>query len=501
MDAWEFLLQRAGDQDWLPLEMPTGEILEGRYRVIARSHDPATPVIVHVSHQYEQNGLPKRRVQQRSQSINHQGVVDILPFTYLEPGLWQLTCQGVEQLEGDMPAGDEGEFIPGQWRQTVQLRVLAQDASDIADWEPLEPPVLSLEPQPVTPRALAQLPTFDWSTLDQVLDTQFQHLEPLELPTVATPVAAPGRVQTAVGQTAPAASTAQAQPRRRIVDLPVIPAEVKPLHLRISQGVSLPPQLFQTLPSVVGEPQLPVLPARHSGTSAMGTLIKQKLATPEETPAASAIDTAFEALNLQQRFWVNLNALAQPVDQCLQTELTAAPASSDPELLEPETATTSELQAADPLLSAVESLTGLSAFGAESAESMASAVNPLPVPELIVLQAELVPNQAVLVQVRLPQPCPLVGVKVWLQDSNTQEILEGPRWLVDFKHNWQLGMLEANTQIIVPEFHQRVTFTAIAVHWHTQQTSHEVTIERPVFLTRPYEPDVDQDVNHENLDL
>jgi hypothetical protein len=37
MESWEFLLQKRGDKSWLPLEVPTVEILEGQYRLAAKS--------------------------------------------------------------------------------------------------------------------------------------------------------------------------------------------------------------------------------------------------------------------------------------------------------------------------------------------------------------------------------------------------------------------------------------------------------------------------------
>ncbi len=51
MEYWEFLLQKEGDRSWLPLESPTVEILEGRYRVVARSSRKQTNVEVRIIHQ------------------------------------------------------------------------------------------------------------------------------------------------------------------------------------------------------------------------------------------------------------------------------------------------------------------------------------------------------------------------------------------------------------------------------------------------------------------
>lgn len=50
MKNWEFLLQREGDTTWLPLETPDVEILEGRYRVVARSGYPNAKIEIRITH-------------------------------------------------------------------------------------------------------------------------------------------------------------------------------------------------------------------------------------------------------------------------------------------------------------------------------------------------------------------------------------------------------------------------------------------------------------------
>jgi hypothetical protein len=49
MENWEFLLQRKGDKSWLPLESPTVEILEGQYRLAARSDLANVPVGISIA--------------------------------------------------------------------------------------------------------------------------------------------------------------------------------------------------------------------------------------------------------------------------------------------------------------------------------------------------------------------------------------------------------------------------------------------------------------------
>jgi hypothetical protein len=49
MAYWEFLLQKEGDRDWLPLETAHVEISEGRYRIIAHSSYCEVPVEIRLS--------------------------------------------------------------------------------------------------------------------------------------------------------------------------------------------------------------------------------------------------------------------------------------------------------------------------------------------------------------------------------------------------------------------------------------------------------------------
>jgi len=114
MEFWEFLLQKEGDRSWLPLESPNVEILEGRYRVVARSSRPNTPLEIKVTQQSLDEMPPARRIQKRSGKTNPQGLVVIMPFTRLQPGDWELRCTG--DLMDDM--------LGNSWSQTVQLQVL-----------------------------------------------------------------------------------------------------------------------------------------------------------------------------------------------------------------------------------------------------------------------------------------------------------------------------------------------------------------------------------------
>lgn len=92
MENWEFLLQKEGDRTWLPLESPDVEILEGRYRVVARSNCPNTDLEVRIAYQAAGEQPPQRRVQKRSTRTNPEGLMVVIPYTRLKPGIWELCC-------------------------------------------------------------------------------------------------------------------------------------------------------------------------------------------------------------------------------------------------------------------------------------------------------------------------------------------------------------------------------------------------------------------------
>jgi hypothetical protein len=113
---WIFLLQQEGDQNWLPLESPNVEILEGRYRILARSRYRNAAVSVRLSHAPMLGGTPLSR--QRSIQTDGQGLAAVLAFTTLQPGLWHIDCQGDD------------------WHTSVQLHVLEKIEEDLGDWQP-----------------------------------------------------------------------------------------------------------------------------------------------------------------------------------------------------------------------------------------------------------------------------------------------------------------------------------------------------------------------------
>ena len=117
MEHWQFLIQKQGDRSWHILESPNLEILEGEYRVLARSNLHNTDVEVRVTHSSTQEVLPKRRIFKRSRRTNSEGLMAIIPFTYFDPGVWELRC--ISDLMS--------ELLSKSWQYSVQFQVLCQE--------------------------------------------------------------------------------------------------------------------------------------------------------------------------------------------------------------------------------------------------------------------------------------------------------------------------------------------------------------------------------------
>ena len=125
MKKLEFLLQKEGDRAWLPLETPDVEILEGRYRVVARVPHPNADIEIRVSYTSLLQVPPQRQVQSRSTRTNPEGLVVIIPYTRLKPGKWELSCLADPESKPAKP-----------WQYGVQLEVLQAESETL---EPLQP--------------------------------------------------------------------------------------------------------------------------------------------------------------------------------------------------------------------------------------------------------------------------------------------------------------------------------------------------------------------------
>jgi hypothetical protein len=258
MAQWQFLIQKEGDQDWLPLESFNVEILEGRYQLAAQVATPATAVDIQIRHEYDLDGILQEVTQRRRQQTDGLGRLELLPLTFFSPGLWEFKCQ---------PAADS-DSIPGALSSKLVLQVLAQDFDLLIDWEPLE-----FSPTP---------------TRETVLTSS---------------VACKDTVRQG---TAP-------------VSLPSIPKEIPEISLQVATEFRLPPQIYcpdefqLSHPSSTQLPEfLPMSVGLHQALSEqVPSTYLEFLRRVARSADRHAVQTAFEALMRRQRFWETLNALAQ----------------------------------------------------------------------------------------------------------------------------------------------------------------------------------------------
>lgn len=146
MEQWDFLLQKEGDRSWLPLDSPDVEILEGRYRIVARSNQVDTTVNVAISYVTVDEDPPKRRAKRRTGRTNTNGLMVILPYTHLKSGIWQITCTSTDVM---------ADLLGADWRRSVRLQVLASLGIE-EEPHPIPPPVDEVTPA-VAPASLHEI--------------------------------------------------------------------------------------------------------------------------------------------------------------------------------------------------------------------------------------------------------------------------------------------------------------------------------------------------------
>ncbi len=238
---WEFLLQQEGDRSWLPLESPDVEILEGRYRVMAKTAVPGTLMDIRITHESRDELPMKRRTQVRSRQTNATGLLLVIPFTQMQPGVWELAIGVPNRTTPDSSGGVQ--------QYSVQLHVLPKESDVAGEWEPdwsqPKEPKLQSEPESepesepasnVTAISLLTLHDESEQALTTAEDDLFASLDDLilELPPVSpesVQVAEPQVVapQVVAPIATPIASTAAEQiPQDHPVDRQTITLSLQP---------------------------------------------------------------------------------------------------------------------------------------------------------------------------------------------------------------------------------------------------------------------------------
>lgn len=126
MEEWKFLVQKDGDRSWLPLDSPDVEILEGRYRIVARFAQANTEVQIRICHLAIAEDPPKRRLQKRFSQTNANGLMVVVPYTYLHPGIWEFSCFSPDPMSDLM-----GDTL----HHSVRLQVFAPVAEQDEYWD------------------------------------------------------------------------------------------------------------------------------------------------------------------------------------------------------------------------------------------------------------------------------------------------------------------------------------------------------------------------------
>ncbi len=215
---------------------------------------------------------------------------------------------------------------------------------------------------------------------------------------------------------------------------------------------------------------------------------------------SSPIRSAFQALNLQDKFLTRLSSMAADDELTTLLKLTLpqpdAPTDQEPvpvaiavelkPVADPELETSTEVVVDDdPAWQEwIKRAGSRSKPEATPSQSEANLVNPLllpadqavPVPIVELGTDEIVAGQMIHIRVKLPNLLPKIYVKLWINDRQTRTLLDGPRWLVDFLPNG-MDELEATTQIMAPYDSMNIRLEAIAVEIQTQRESQKVSLD------------------------
>ncbi|WP_013322387.1 hypothetical protein [Gloeothece verrucosa] len=172
MERWQFLIQKEGDRLWTPINQSTPPLVEGRYRIVAHGSKPNFAVEIRITHQSEDGH--RSRIESCSRRTNAQGLMMILPFTYLEAGIWELRCS-CDVLS---------ELLGRGWQKQIQLQVAAkvkQPQIPPVNWPPTHQASSLINPKTQTEPEFEQITHQDQATyylqkLEQLLR---QKIEPV----------------------------------------------------------------------------------------------------------------------------------------------------------------------------------------------------------------------------------------------------------------------------------------------------------------------------------
>jgi len=125
MENWEFLLQRKGDKSWLPLESPSVEIVEGQYRLAARSGSANAQVGIAIDYRPSADVRHQPLQQKLVKRISHDGLMIVMPYTNFVSGAWRIECSGTEP---------DAANVLTPWEKTVEFDVIQVSSEFGSEW-------------------------------------------------------------------------------------------------------------------------------------------------------------------------------------------------------------------------------------------------------------------------------------------------------------------------------------------------------------------------------
>ncbi len=462
MSQWLFLIQKEGDQFWLPLESSSSEILEGRYRLKAQIGVPELAVTVRVRHETEQNGILQGKTHRKVLKTDPEGALSLLGFEYLSPGAWTFACQAAGQALEPNHLTD-GPMQPS----TLELQVLAQDCEpswDLPESDAFQP--LGFAESPARPPIPPQ-------TFNPVKDLSL---------TVATVSGSPSHADSSQGE----------------VRLPQIPTTIPELNLQTTSTAGLPPLLSHEagtrthlelqLPNFV--PLTGPFPDLDEASASNYLQFLRRIAKQCDRHAAAE---EFELLSWQQRFLSTLNTLASghPVtddseDGPHSSQLSAEQGGTATLLRpQPQVLNVAEFIAA---LDTTDS--GIPPLPAEKDQANAAPERELSMLQLVIPTEELFVDQPMKVTVQISPAVAQHCVKVWISDRYTGEVLSPPWFLDKWEPQDNTSGLAAALYVVVPWGSQAVRFSATLLDPHTSQEGPTVTLDRFLGLngSEPVDP-------------
>jgi hypothetical protein len=109
-----------------------------------------------------------------------------------------------------------------------------------------------------------------------------------------------------------------------------------------------------------------------------------------------------------------------------------------------------------------------------------AANEPIPTPILEIPEEEAIAGFPLPVLIKLPSVRSKLFVKLWVKDCQTRNIIDGPRWLVDFQWGNDPNYLTLSMPITLPLGVMAVMFEAITIEMQTQRESRKTSILRSV---------------------